>query len=146
MQHEAPLRLPSLAGRHILLVEPDPRVLVVHVALMRQLGARVTMAAGTLLALGEAGRGPFDAVVVPARAPECPGHALVESLRRRAPGRPALFCGGAPPGWESGGPAPTLGLPECPALADLCDALHRLLDAAVDAAVGALAVPAGADR
>jgi hypothetical protein len=130
MTHTAPLSLPSLSGRRILLVEPDPRALVVHFALLRALGASVAQVPSTMLALHEAAEGPFDAAIVPAMAPECPGHVLVEALRRRQPGLPALFCGGAPPGWAGGAPGASLDLPARPALAELCDALHRLLDTA----------------
>jgi CheY-like chemotaxis protein len=129
MTFDSPLSLPSLAGRRILLVEPDPRALVVHFALLRALGASVAPVPSPMHALRDAAEGPFDAAIVPASAPECPGHVLVEALRRRQPGLPALFCGGAPPGWMDGAPAASLDLPARPALAELCDALHRLLGA-----------------
>lgn len=145
MMTHAPLRpLPSLAGRRILLVEPDPRALLVHFELLRALGARVAAAPGTLLALREArATTPFDAVIVPTCAAELPAHALVDALREGRPALPALFCGGVPAGWPGIAAAPCLDLPEQPSLAEIVDALGDLFgaDAAGIATLAAAAAP-----
>lgn len=142
--HAPPRPLPSLAGRRILLVEPDPRALLVHFELLRELGALVAVAPGTLLALREAlAAAPFDAVIVPTRAAELAGHALVDALREGQPALPALLCGGAPPGWPGIAAAPCLDLPEQPSLAEIVDALGDLFgaDAAGIATLAAAAAP-----
>jgi CheY-like chemotaxis protein len=89
---------PARGSETILVVEDDPRVRAVTVRALRAAGHRVIAAGNGAEALGiaEGNPGELHLVVTDVVMPGMSGRAVVDALRSRRPGLPALFVSGYP--------------------------------------------------
>jgi len=94
----APAPAPARGSETILVVEDDPRVRAVTVRALRAAGHRVLVAGNGAEALGiaEGNGGILHLVVTDVVMPGMSGPAVVDALRARRPGLPALFVSGYP--------------------------------------------------
>jgi two-component system, cell cycle sensor histidine kinase and response regulator CckA len=94
----APAPAPSRGTETILVVEDDPRVRAVTVRALRAAGHRVLVAGSGAEALGiaEGNCGALHMVVTDVVMPGMSGRAVIDALRVRRPGLPALFVSGYP--------------------------------------------------
>jgi CheY-like chemotaxis protein len=89
---------PARGSETILVIEDDPRVRAVTVRALRAAGHRVLVAGNGAEALGiaEGSPGGLHLVVTDVVMPGMSGRAVVDALRSRRPGLPALFVSGYP--------------------------------------------------
>jgi two-component system cell cycle sensor histidine kinase/response regulator CckA len=93
-----PVPAPARGSETILVIEDDPRVRAVTVRALRAAGHRVMVAGNGAEALGiaEGSPGGIHLVVTDVVMPGMSGRAVVDALRSRRPGLPALFVSGYP--------------------------------------------------
>jgi CheY-like chemotaxis protein len=93
-----PVPAPVRGSEAILVIEDDPRVRAVTVRALRAAGHRVLVASNGAEALGiaEGNPGGLHLVVTDVVMPGMSGRAVVDALRTRRPGLPALFVSGYP--------------------------------------------------
>jgi two-component system cell cycle sensor histidine kinase/response regulator CckA len=93
-----PVPAPARGSETILVIEDDPRVRAVTVRALRAAGHRVLVAGNGAEALGiaEGNPGGLHLVVTDVVMPGMSGRAVVDALRSRRPGLPALFVSGYP--------------------------------------------------
>jgi PAS domain S-box-containing protein len=93
-----PVPAPVRGSETILVIEDDPRVRAVTVRALRAAGHRVLVAGNGAEALGiaEGSPGGLHLVVTDVVMPGMSGRAVVDALRSRRPGLPALFVSGYP--------------------------------------------------
>lgn len=93
-ESHTPRAVPSTTGRHILVVDDNEAIREFVVTMLEDAGHRVSTAGSGEEALAHWGTGTVELLISDVSMPGMGGPELLQCLRERTPGLPALFITG----------------------------------------------------